>query len=106
MTVTLKSVSPLSCTDILVSIVLFRAAVEKLHCVDDAFRRQLESLQASHQAELLRLANDKQKQIEQANQRVLQKRHVSQLENDHFLISHNKIIVEVLQCVSVYGNIR
>lgn len=49
-----------------------RAAVEKLHCVDDAFRRQLESLQASHQAELLRLANDKQKQIEKANQKVLQ----------------------------------
>ncbi|KAK3546336.1 hypothetical protein QTP70_025668 [Hemibagrus guttatus] len=47
-----------------------KAAVEKLHNVDDAFRRQLESLQASHQAELLRLANDKQKQIEQANQRL------------------------------------
>lgn len=51
--------------------IFFRAAVEKLHCVDDAFRRQLESLQASHQAELLRLANDKQKQIEQANVKVL-----------------------------------
>lgn len=50
---------------------IFRAAVEKLHCVDDAFRRQLESLQASHQAELLHLASDKQKQIEQANQKVL-----------------------------------
>ncbi|KAK9979303.1 hypothetical protein ABG768_012739 [Culter alburnus] len=49
-----------------------RAAVEKLHSVDDAFRRQLENLQASHQAELLRLANDKQKQIEKANQKVLQ----------------------------------
>lgn len=49
-----------------------RAAVEKLHSVDDAFRRQLESLQASHQAEILRLANDKQKQIEKANQKVLQ----------------------------------
>ncbi|XP_029929402.1 leucine-rich repeat and coiled-coil domain-containing protein 1 isoform X1 [Myripristis murdjan] len=49
-----------------------KAAVEKLHCVDDAFRRQLESVQAVHQAELLRLANDKQKQIEQANQRVYQ----------------------------------
>ncbi|KAG1969766.1 leucine-rich repeat and coiled-coil domain-containing protein 1 [Pimephales promelas] len=48
------------------------AAVEKLHSVDDAFRRQLESLQASHQAELLHLANDKQKQIEKANQKVLQ----------------------------------
>ncbi|KAM7379559.1 hypothetical protein PAMP_005105 [Pampus punctatissimus] len=45
-------------------------AVEKLHCVDDAFRRQLESVQAAHQAELLRLANEKQKKIEQANQRV------------------------------------
>ncbi|XP_023281142.1 leucine-rich repeat and coiled-coil domain-containing protein 1 [Seriola lalandi dorsalis] len=47
-----------------------KAAVEKLHCVDDAFRRQLESVQASHQAELLRMANEKQKQIEQANQKV------------------------------------
>ncbi|XP_044224057.1 leucine-rich repeat and coiled-coil domain-containing protein 1 [Thunnus albacares] len=45
-------------------------AVEKLHCVDDAFRRQLESIQAAHQAELLQLANEKQKQIEKANQRV------------------------------------
>ncbi|KAM7400343.1 hypothetical protein PAMA_004842 [Pampus argenteus] len=45
-------------------------AVEKLHCVDDAFRRQLESVQAAHQAELFRLANEKQKKIEQANQRV------------------------------------
>lgn len=49
-----------------------RAAVEKLHSVDDAFRRQLESLQASHQAEILCLVNDKQKQIEKANQKVLQ----------------------------------
>ncbi|XP_062849049.1 leucine-rich repeat and coiled-coil domain-containing protein 1 [Trichomycterus rosablanca] len=49
-----------------------KAALEKLHCVDDAFRSQLESLQASHQAELLRLATSKQKQIEQASQRVLQ----------------------------------
>lgn len=45
--------------------------MEKLHSVDDAFRRQLETLQASHQAELLRLANDKQKRIEKANQKVL-----------------------------------
>lgn len=47
-----------------------RAAVEKLHCVDDAFRRQLESVQAAHQAELLRQAHEKQKQIERANQKV------------------------------------
>uniref|UniRef100_A0A3Q3EDT7 Leucine rich repeat and coiled-coil centrosomal protein 1 n=1 Tax=Kryptolebias marmoratus TaxID=37003 RepID=A0A3Q3EDT7_KRYMA len=45
------------------------AAVEKLRCVDDAFRRQLESVQAAHQAELLRLANENQKKIEQANQK-------------------------------------
>ncbi|KAF1383661.1 hypothetical protein PFLUV_G00134170 [Perca fluviatilis] len=49
-----------------------KAAVEKLHCVDDAFRRQLESGQAAHQSELLRLANEKQKQIEQANQKVFE----------------------------------
>ncbi|XP_040000417.1 leucine-rich repeat and coiled-coil domain-containing protein 1 isoform X1 [Xiphias gladius] len=49
-----------------------KAAVEKLHCVDDAFRRQLEAVQAAHQAELLRQANEKQKQIEQANQRVFE----------------------------------
>ena len=47
-----------------------RAAVERLHSVDDAFRQQLESVQAAHQAELLRLANDKQKKIEEANQKV------------------------------------
>uniref|UniRef100_A0A8C9WU12 Leucine-rich repeat and coiled-coil domain-containing protein 1 n=1 Tax=Sander lucioperca TaxID=283035 RepID=A0A8C9WU12_SANLU len=49
-----------------------KAAIEKLHCVDDAFRRQLESGQAAHQTELLRLANEKQKQIEQANQKVFE----------------------------------
>ncbi|TMS09853.1 Leucine-rich repeat and coiled-coil domain-containing protein 1 [Larimichthys crocea] len=49
-----------------------KAAVEKLRSVDDAFRRQLESCQAAHQAELFRLANEKQKQIEQANQKVFE----------------------------------
>ncbi|XP_074544999.1 leucine-rich repeat and coiled-coil domain-containing protein 1 [Halichoeres trimaculatus] len=49
-----------------------KAALEKLHCVDDAFRRQLESCQAAHQTELLRQANEKQKQIEQANQKVFE----------------------------------
>ncbi|KAL6103996.1 lrrcc1 [Pungitius sinensis] len=49
-----------------------KASVEKLRCVDDAFRRQLESGQAAHQAELLRLANEKQKQIEKANQKVFE----------------------------------
>lgn len=47
-----------------------KAAVEKLRCIDDAFRRQLESIQATHQAELLQLANEKQKKIEETNQKV------------------------------------
>lgn len=49
---------------------LCRAAVEKLHSVDDAFRHQLESVQAAHQADLLQLATQKQEQIDQANQKV------------------------------------
>ncbi|XP_078543215.1 leucine-rich repeat and coiled-coil domain-containing protein 1 isoform X3 [Lissotriton helveticus] len=49
-----------------------KIAVEKLHSVDDAFRRQLESVVASHQAELLQLSNEKQKQIEAANEKVYQ----------------------------------
>uniref|UniRef100_A0AAV2JRR0 Leucine-rich repeat and coiled-coil domain-containing protein 1 n=1 Tax=Knipowitschia caucasica TaxID=637954 RepID=A0AAV2JRR0_KNICA len=47
-----------------------KAAVEKLRSIDDAFRQQLESLQVTHQSELLQLASDKQRLIEQANQKV------------------------------------
>uniref|UniRef100_A0AAQ5ZX00 Leucine-rich repeat and coiled-coil domain-containing protein 1 n=1 Tax=Amphiprion ocellaris TaxID=80972 RepID=A0AAQ5ZX00_AMPOC len=47
-------------------------ATERLHSVDDAFRRQLESIQATHQTELLHLANEKQKKIEQTNQKVFE----------------------------------
>ncbi|MED6279749.1 hypothetical protein CHARACLAT_003852 [Characodon lateralis] len=47
-----------------------KAAADKLRSVDDAFRRQLESVQAAHQAELLRLTNERQKRIEQSNQKV------------------------------------
>uniref|UniRef100_A0A8C9SVR0 Leucine rich repeat and coiled-coil centrosomal protein 1 n=1 Tax=Scleropages formosus TaxID=113540 RepID=A0A8C9SVR0_SCLFO len=49
-----------------------KAALEKLRCVDNAFQRQMEAVQASHQAELLQLASDKQKEIELANHRVVQ----------------------------------
>ncbi|XP_061151060.1 leucine-rich repeat and coiled-coil domain-containing protein 1 isoform X1 [Syngnathus typhle] len=49
-----------------------RAAVDKLRCMDDAFRAQLESLQAAHQAELLQMASDKHSQIEEANQKVFE----------------------------------
>ena len=47
-----------------------RAAVEKLHSIDDAFRHQLESVQAAHQAELLQMETQKQAQIDQANLKV------------------------------------
>ncbi|KAM3841718.1 leucine-rich repeat and coiled-coil domain-containing protein 1 [Vipera latastei] len=46
--------------------------MEKLHSMDDAFRRQHESTIAAHQAELLQLANEKQKQIAAANEKVYQ----------------------------------
>ncbi|XP_043921997.1 leucine-rich repeat and coiled-coil domain-containing protein 1 [Protopterus annectens] len=49
-----------------------KATTEKLRLVDDAFRRQLESVQAAHQAELLQLATEKQKQLEEANNKVYQ----------------------------------
>ncbi|XP_065254986.1 leucine-rich repeat and coiled-coil domain-containing protein 1 [Emys orbicularis] len=49
-----------------------KVAMEKLHSMDDAFRRQLESTLAAHQAELLQLANEKQRQIEAANEKVYQ----------------------------------
>ncbi|NXU98470.1 LRCC1 protein, partial [Cettia cetti] len=47
-----------------------RIAVEKLHKMDNAFRKQLESVLAAHQEELLHLKNEKEKQIEAANEKV------------------------------------
>ncbi|NWV10348.1 LRCC1 protein, partial [Ptilonorhynchus violaceus] len=47
-----------------------RIAVEKLHEMDNAFRKQLESVMAAHQEELLQLTNEKEKQIEAANEKV------------------------------------
>ncbi|MGH0141924.1 UNVERIFIED_CONTAM: hypothetical protein FKN15_030848 [Acipenser sinensis] len=64
-----------------------KAAVEKLHSLDDAFRRQLDSVQAAHQADLLQLATEKQKQIEAANEKaadslaVRQKRRIYDITN-------------------------
>ncbi|KYO48342.1 leucine-rich repeat and coiled-coil domain-containing protein 1 isoform X1 [Alligator mississippiensis] len=49
-----------------------KVAMEKLRSMDDAFRRQLESTLAVHQAELARLANENQRQIEAANEKVYQ----------------------------------
>ncbi|NXT14887.1 LRCC1 protein, partial [Prunella fulvescens] len=47
-----------------------RIAVEKLHKMDNAFRKQLESVLAAHQEELLHLENEKEKQIEAANEKI------------------------------------
>ncbi|NWI47027.1 LRCC1 protein, partial [Picathartes gymnocephalus] len=47
-----------------------RIAVEKLHEMDNAFRKQLESVMAAHQEELMLLENEKEKQIEAANEKV------------------------------------
>ncbi|XP_071593968.1 leucine-rich repeat and coiled-coil domain-containing protein 1 isoform X1 [Heliangelus exortis] len=47
-----------------------RIAVEKLNEMEDAFRKQLDSMLAAHQDELLQLASEKEKQIEAANEKV------------------------------------
>ncbi|XP_023351719.2 leucine-rich repeat and coiled-coil domain-containing protein 1 isoform X1 [Sarcophilus harrisii] len=49
-----------------------KATMERLHSMDDSFRKQLETMVAAHQAELLQLANEKQKQIDAANEKVSQ----------------------------------
>uniref|UniRef100_A0A8C3XGS4 Leucine-rich repeat and coiled-coil domain-containing protein 1 n=1 Tax=Cyanoderma ruficeps TaxID=181631 RepID=A0A8C3XGS4_9PASS len=47
-----------------------RIAVQKLHEMENAFRKQLESVLAAHQEELFHLKNEKEKQIEAANEKV------------------------------------
>ncbi|KAM9387710.1 leucine-rich repeat and coiled-coil domain-containing protein 1 [Phaethornis superciliosus] len=47
-----------------------RIAVEKLNEMENAFRKQLDSMLAAHQDELLQLASEKEKQIEAANEKV------------------------------------
>ncbi|NXG46110.1 LRCC1 protein, partial [Psilopogon haemacephalus] len=47
-----------------------RIAVEKLHEMDDAFKKQLESILAAHQEELLQITSEKEKEIEAANEKV------------------------------------
>ncbi|XP_015744327.1 leucine-rich repeat and coiled-coil domain-containing protein 1 [Python bivittatus] len=49
-----------------------KVMMEKLHSMDDAFRRQHESTNAAHQAELLQLANEKHQQVTAANEKVYQ----------------------------------
>ncbi|XP_065607919.1 leucine-rich repeat and coiled-coil domain-containing protein 1 isoform X2 [Cyrtonyx montezumae] len=47
-----------------------RIAMEKLYEMDDAYRKQLESVLAAHEAEIVQLASEKEKQIEAANEKV------------------------------------
>ncbi|XP_028919051.1 leucine-rich repeat and coiled-coil domain-containing protein 1 isoform X3 [Ornithorhynchus anatinus] len=47
-----------------------KVTLEKLHSMDNAFRRQLDSMVTAHQVELVQLASEKQKQIEAANEKV------------------------------------
>uniref|UniRef100_UPI00398E73AA leucine-rich repeat and coiled-coil domain-containing protein 1 isoform X4 n=1 Tax=Pristiophorus japonicus TaxID=55135 RepID=UPI00398E73AA len=49
-----------------------KAAAGKLHSIDDAFRQQLEAVQVAQQTQLLQLANEKQKEIEAAKEKVYQ----------------------------------
>ncbi|KAM3928905.1 leucine-rich repeat and coiled-coil domain-containing protein 1 [Leptodactylus fuscus] len=49
-----------------------KVVMEKLHSVDDAFRQQLESILAAHQAELVKVASEKQKEIDAAHEKVYQ----------------------------------
>lgn len=52
-------------------VINFRIATEKLREMDDAFRKQLESVLAAHEAEIVQLANEKEKQVEAANEKVI-----------------------------------
>ena len=45
-------------------------AIEKLRNIDDAFRSQLENKEQKHQEEMALLEQDKQLEVDQANQRV------------------------------------
>ncbi|XP_068956300.1 LOW QUALITY PROTEIN: leucine-rich repeat and coiled-coil domain-containing protein 1 [Petaurus breviceps papuanus] len=47
-----------------------KVTMERLHSMDDNFRKQFESMVAAHQAELLQLTNEKQNQIDAANEKV------------------------------------
>lgn len=47
-------------------------AVEKLHCMDDAFKKQVEAIVEAHHAEIIQLENEKQKYIDSANLKVHQ----------------------------------
>ncbi|XP_023601931.1 leucine-rich repeat and coiled-coil domain-containing protein 1 isoform X7 [Myotis lucifugus] len=49
------------------SVELRKDAVEKLYCMDDAFKKQVEAIVEAHHAEIIHLENEKQKYIDSAN---------------------------------------
>ncbi|XP_033616234.1 leucine-rich repeat and coiled-coil domain-containing protein 1 isoform X5 [Fukomys damarensis] len=52
------------------SIELQKDAVEKLHSMDDAFKKQVDAIIEAHQAEIVQLASEKQKCLDSANLKV------------------------------------
>lgn len=54
------------------SIELQKDAMEKLSCMDDAFKKQVEAIVEAHHAEIVQLENEKQKCIDSANIKVHQ----------------------------------
>lgn len=54
------------------SVELRKDAVEKLYCMDDAFKKQVEAIVEAHHAEIMHLENEKQKYIDSANLKVHQ----------------------------------
>ncbi|XP_053415094.1 leucine-rich repeat and coiled-coil domain-containing protein 1 isoform X5 [Nycticebus coucang] len=54
------------------SIELQKSAIEKLHSMDDAFKKQVDAIVEAHRAEISHLATEKQKCIDTANYKVLQ----------------------------------
>ncbi|XP_063499441.1 leucine-rich repeat and coiled-coil domain-containing protein 1 isoform X7 [Symphalangus syndactylus] len=54
------------------SIELQKNAIEKLHSMDNAFKKQVDAIVEAHQAEIAQLANEKQKCIDSANLKVHQ----------------------------------
>ncbi|XP_054985221.1 leucine-rich repeat and coiled-coil domain-containing protein 1 isoform X4 [Sorex araneus] len=54
------------------SIELQKDALEKLHIMDDAFKKQVDAIIEAHQAEITQIANEKKKCVETANLKVCQ----------------------------------
>lgn len=59
--------------DNMVFVLFLRDAVEKLHSMDDAFKKQVDAIVEAHHAEIIQLASEKQKYIDSANLKVLYK---------------------------------